>query len=115
MILPFSSSADHHQLGTISGRIIPWPFVIPPEEITNHMHVIGKSNSGKSRFLAALVLSLISHGLSVTVIDPHGTLADLILACLVAQGFYANREGYQRIMYLDLPTATARKRYLPFN
>ncbi|HLH24515.1 MAG TPA: hypothetical protein VK066_18485 [Chloroflexota bacterium] len=115
MILPFSYPADHHVLGTTGGRLFEWPYTIPPADIQNHMHVIGKSNSGKSRFLAALTLSLLSHGFSVTLIDPHGTLADLVLAHLVAQGLYDNGEGYERIMYLDLPEATRRKRYLPFN
>src|SRR5581483_5262846 len=115
MRLPFSYPSDHHVLGTIGGGFIEWPFTISPHDIANHLHVIGKSNSGKSRFLAALTLSLMAHGLSVTLIAPHGTLADLVLAHLVSQGRYDRGEGYERIMYLDLREATARRRYLPFN
>ena len=35
----------------------------------------GKTKSGKSNFLAYLIPQLLSAGLSVTLIDPHGDLA----------------------------------------
>lgn len=42
-----------------------------------HMHVIGRSGSGKSRFLADLIRQDIINGSGVCLIDPHGELYNL--------------------------------------
>src|SRR5688572_22600760 len=78
-------------------------------------HIIGTSGSGKSFFLAQLFLSLLQHGSPVTLIDPHGDLAKLVLSHLVGQGRYQDQATYERIIYLDLPAAEREERYLPFN
>jgi hypothetical protein len=51
----------------------------------------------------------------VTLIDPHGDLAKLVLTHLVAQGRYKDKAAYEQILYLDLPAAEQKERYLPFN
>ncbi len=79
------------------------------------MHVIGVSGSGKSRFLAGLYLDLLAHGMPATLIDPHGDLAKLVLAHLVAMGVYRDPAAFTRIRYLDLPAAERAGRFLPFN
>lgn len=79
------------------------------------MHVLGKTGSGKSYFLANLYLSLFAVGMPVTLIDPHGDLADLVLAHLVAQGVYRDPRMYEQLVYLDVPAAAAKDWYLPFN
>jgi hypothetical protein len=80
-----------------------------------HMHVLGKTGSGKSYFLAGLFLQLHASGMPVTLIDPHGDLAELVLSHLVSQGAFNRPEMYERLVYLDLPVAAAQQRYLPFN
>src|SRR5512135_2560252 len=80
-----------------------------------HMHVLGKTGSGKSYFLAGLFLALHAAGMPVTLIDPHGDLAELVLAHLVAQGSYADPSQYDRLLYLDLPAAARVNRFLPLN
>jgi len=79
------------------------------------MHVLGKTGSGKSYFLAGLFLQLVAADLPATLIDPHGDLAEFVLAHLIQRGFFADTTGYQRLMYLDLPAAAASQKYLPFN
>ncbi|MCU1648849.1 MAG: hypothetical protein JWN03_9124, partial [Nocardia sp.] len=54
-------------------------------------------------------------GLPVTLVDPHGDLASLVLMHLVQTGAYSDPEQYNRVAYLDIATAAARKQYLPFN
>src|SRR4051794_35653880 len=80
-----------------------------------HMHILGKTGSGKSYFLAGLFLSLHEAGLPVTLIDPHGDLAELVLTHLVASGAYGDPEQYNRLLYFDIPTAANDGRFLPFN
>ena len=80
-----------------------------------HMHVLGKTGSGKSYFLAGLFLAFYEAGMPVTLIDPHGDLAELVLSHLVAAGAFKAGKAYERLVYLDLPAAAAQGRYLPFN
>src|SRR4051812_31649005 len=72
-----------------------------------HMHVLGKTGSGKSYFLAGLFLAFHEAGMPVTLIDPHGDLADLVLAHLAAAGVFADPKAYERLIYLDMPAAAA--------
>ena len=80
-----------------------------------HMHVLGKTGSGKSYFLAGLFLAFYEAGMPVTLIDPHGDLAELVLSHLAAAGVFRDGKAYERLVYLDLPAAAAQGRYLPFN
>jgi hypothetical protein len=79
------------------------------------MHVLGKTGSGKSYFLAGLFLSFLDAGMPVTLIDPHGDLAELILSQLTARGMFADPQAFERLVYLDLPAAAAQGKFLPFN
>src|SRR5688572_25937235 len=80
-----------------------------------HMHVLGKTGSGKSYFLAGLFLAFYEARMPVTLIDPHGDLAELVLSHLAAAGEFRDAKAYERVVYLDLPAAAAQGRYLPFN
>jgi Type IV secretion-system coupling protein DNA-binding domain len=80
-----------------------------------HMHVLGKTGSGKSYFLAGLFLAFYQARMPVTLIDPHGDLAELVLLHLAAAGVFRDETAYERLIYLDLPAAAAQGRYLPFN
>jgi hypothetical protein len=77
--------------------------------------VLGKTGSGKSYFLAALFLAMQRAGMAATLLDPHGDLAELVLTHLVAEGRLDTSEQRQKLIYLDLPAATARGLFLPFN
>jgi hypothetical protein len=102
------------------GTFGPFPMLILPLRIrlaqaNTHWHIIGTSGSGKSFFLAQLFLSLLKHGSPVTLIDPHGDLAKLVLTHLVGQGRYKDTATYERIVYLDLPSGERQGRFVPFN
>jgi hypothetical protein len=88
---------------------------ITPHQARAHMHVLGKTGSGKSYFLAGLFLALYEAGMPATLIDPHGDLAELVLAHLVARGTFSDPNAYERLIYLDVPAAAAAGRFLPFN
>jgi hypothetical protein len=103
-------------LGTFGPlSLLKLPLNIRLSRANTHWHIIGTSGSGKSFFLAQLFLSLLQHGRPVTLIDPHGDLAKLVLTHLVGQGRYKDTATYEQILYLDLPAAEQQERYLPFN
>src|SRR5512142_117365 len=87
---------------------------LPVSEARVHAHVLGKTGSGKSYFLAHLFLSLQRAGLAVTLLDPHGDLAELILTQLAA-GALDDPAARSRLIYLDLPAAEAKGHFLPLN
>ena len=91
------------------------PLVLPRDRATTHHHIIGVSGSGKSRYLAALYLSFLHAGIPATLVDPHGDLARLVLAYLVAGGAYNTEAAFERVLYLDFPAAERVGRFLPFN
>lgn len=103
------------------GTYGPWwhrRVLAPPlSSALTHMHIIGASNSGKSRFLAGLTLALLTRGVPVILVDPHGSLAQLVLAQLVAHGVFDRTasDPYERLLYLDIPAAEQQGRFLPFN
>src|SRR3954466_2543698 len=88
---------------------------ITPRQAQAHMHVLGKTGSGKSYFLAGLFLAMYEAGMPATLIDPHGDLAELVLQHLIQRGEFAHRSAYDRLVYLDLPAAARAGRFLPFN
>ena len=102
-------------LGTTGSRFFPQLVGLSPDDARTHVHVIGTSGSGKSRFLAGLFLALLDQGFSATLIDPHGDLARLVLGHLTARHVYTHEDAFERILYLDFPEADRQGRYLPFN
>src|SRR3954453_1828919 len=83
------------------------PLRITPQQARAHMHVLAKTGSGKSYFLAGLFLAFHEAGMPVTLIDPHGDLAELVLAHLADSGEFSDPAVYERLVYLDLPQAAA--------
>src|SRR5947209_5037711 len=105
----------HLVLGTFGPPVFRIPVDLPVADLTSHMHVTGGTNSGKSRMLSHLAISLIERGEAVTLIDPHGDAARLVMAHLIDRGFYAGERAHERLTYLDLPAAARVGRYAPFN
>src|SRR3954470_11925240 len=88
---------------------------ITPQQARAHTHVLGKTGSGKSYFLAGLFLAMYEAGMPATLIDPHGDLAELVLTQLIQRGEFAHRAAYDKLVYPDLPAAARAGRFLPFN
>jgi hypothetical protein len=102
-------------LGTYWKWWTPQTLEISAQQIRCHAHVLGKSGSGKSYFLASLFLKLHAAGMPVTLLDPHGDLAELVLEQLVGEGRLVTAKQRSRLVYLDLPAAQRAGRFLPFN
>jgi hypothetical protein len=56
------------------------PVTLSPEERGTHMHVIGSSGSGKSKFLEQMMRGDLANGQGFCLIDPHGSLYNDVLS-----------------------------------
>src|SRR6266700_5541039 len=72
-----------------------------------HKHIIGISGSGKSSFIASIVVFLLRLGIAFCLIDPHGDLATLIVSLLASSDFYTNPRAYDRLWLVDYSRADA--------
>lgn len=70
---------------------------VTPMMRSMHMHVIGATGQGKSKFLAQLIRQDIKHRHGVCLIDPHGTLYREIIAWCSYHGL----QGRRRIHLID--------------
>lgn len=68
---------------TVSGRRVP--VALSLAERLRHVHVLGRTGTGKSSFLAGFVHQLAATGSGALVLDPHGRLVDRIVAELPAE------------------------------
>ncbi|MDP2090623.1 MAG: type IV secretion system DNA-binding domain-containing protein [Candidatus Gracilibacteria bacterium] len=67
-------------IGISDYRSTRLPIGIYDEDRTKHMYVIGKTGTGKSRFLTSMMITDINQGKGIGVIDPHGDLIDDIMS-----------------------------------
>jgi len=76
-------------------------FVLNPAEYNRHFHYLGVSGSGKSTAIATVIVQHILQGRGVSLIDPHGDLAVLVMKLLADRGYFQRDEDYDRIRYFD--------------
>ena len=80
--------------------------MLPYSTRAAHMHVIGRTRSGKSRFIADLIRQDITNGAGCTVIDPHGELYDLTVNWLAQnQSVMRPRKNIHPVCFTDEATA----------
>lgn len=99
-------------LGTHGPRLLRSPFVLKPESVAAHKHVIGLTGQGKSKFLASIFVQLVDQGVGCALIDPHADLAKDILGKLVDSRFFGHPDAQKRLIFVDFGQ---RGRYVPFN
>jgi TraM recognition site of TraD and TraG/Helicase HerA, central domain len=68
------------QLGTREIWGQEYPFGLAQSDRLVHTYMIGKSGSGKSTLLKAIAAQLLEAGCGFAIIDPHGDLAESLLA-----------------------------------
>ena len=71
-------------LGKSKYRGVVKPIYISLDDRRRHMYVIGKTGTGKSEFLKAMIMQDIKNGEGLAVIDPHGDLIDDVLKLMPA-------------------------------
>ena len=70
------------------------PVFITDEDRRRHVYLIGQTGTGKSTLLGNMVIEDIKAGKGLAVIDPHGTLVDLILG-------HIPKERMEDLIYFD--------------
>ena len=81
-------------------------FGIKRPDRLSHMHIIGKTGTGKSTLLERLILSDIKAGEGLALVDPHGDLAERIAARIPA---YRKND----LIYLNVPDQSQPFGYNP--
>lgn len=81
-------------------------FGIHEEDRFQHLHILGKTGTGKSTLIKTMLLQDIKHGRGCALLDPHG---DLVLDMLN----YIPEERKQDLVYLDLTSPTLSLGYNP--
>lgn len=57
-------------------------FGIKGDDRRRHIYIVGKSGTGKSTLIENMAIDDVVRGKGVIVVDPHGELADKVLACV---------------------------------
>ena len=63
--------------------------------------IVGRTGSGKSRFMQSIFLQHLTKGHGVCLIDPHHDLSFDTLSYLVEEGYFASDKAFDRLIYLD--------------
>ncbi len=80
--VPHGENSDVTPIGTTNFRGTDTPFGLLPDDRRRHVYVIGKTGMGKSTLLENMIFDDINKGRWVGLVDPHGDLAEAILACI---------------------------------
>ena len=84
------------------------PLCLEPDDRRAHMHVIGSSGSGKSKFLEHLMRQDLDNRQGFCLIDPHGTLCEDVLK------YAAHKVTRQDIIILNLSKPDSVIGFNPF-
>jgi hypothetical protein len=95
-------------LGRVDWRSDARPFGILETDRFAHTFVVGKTGTGKSSLLEAMIRQDILKGYGLALLDPHGDLAERLVAWMPA----AERA---RLIYLDVPDPTQRFGFNPLS
>lgn len=93
-------------LGHTAGRLPHTRFGLWEDDRAFHLHIIGKTGTGKSSLVEQLVRQDLLAGQGLTLIDPHGDLAERVLS-------YAGTVGRTDVVYLDAADEATAYGYNP--
>lgn len=83
--LPLTENTPTEELtviGETNFRNVFRTFGIKQDDRRRHIYIIGKSGVGKSVLIENMAYDDVQKGRGVIIVDPHGELADKILACI---------------------------------
>ena len=69
-------------IGETNFRNVYRVFGIKKDDRRRHIYIVGKSGTGKSTLIENMAINDVMAGRGVIIVDPHGELADKVLACI---------------------------------
>lgn len=97
-------------LGLSNFRGIKRPVFMSDEDRQRHIYIIGKTGTGKSKFLQSMILQDFAEGKGLCFIDPHGDAVEELLGMVPPERaedvIYFNPGDTERPMGLNLLEAT---------
>ncbi|MCG3770786.1 MAG: hypothetical protein JW384_01964 [Nitrosomonadaceae bacterium] len=101
-------------LGRVANSFPLWPqyYTLTGDELARHIHVLGVTGTGKSKFLESVWLQLFRQGIGVSFIDPNADSVNALLSYLVQQGHFQKRGAYDKLLYIEFREDDF---FLPFN
>lgn len=69
-------------IGETNFRNVYRVFGIKRDDRRRHIYMVGKSGTGKSTLIENMAVNDVMAGRGVIIVDPHGELADKVLACI---------------------------------
>lgn len=69
-------------IGETNFRNVYRTFGIKRDDRRRHIYIVGKSGTGKSTLIENMAINDVLAGRGVIIVDPHGELADKVLACI---------------------------------
>lgn len=117
---PSNLPAEGVLLGVSEYRNHEYPVRIKQQDRRRHMYIIGKSGTGKTEMMKAMVQQDIEEGRGVCVIDPHGDFADDALEFIPKERaedvIFFDPADYERPMGLNMlefdPTQPQQKTFV---
>lgn len=79
-LVPKNYPHEVNIMGTSDYCSIKVPVGVYDEDRLRHIYVVGKTGTGKSKFLNSLMIDDLKQGKGMGVIDPHGDLIEEIIA-----------------------------------
>lgn len=98
--ITYFARTNHRNVGT--------PFGIRRADRRSHMYLIGKTGTGKSTLLKTLILHDIAAGEGLALFDPHGDLAEEVVASVPPS-------RQQDLIYLNVPDRSFVWHFNPFS
>ncbi len=83
------------------------PFGIYQKDRLMHTYVIGKTGTGKSTLLRAMLMQDVEAGRGACLLDPHGDLVESIIKAIP-------EHRLKDVIYFDMPNPSLPLRYNPF-
>ncbi len=83
--LPLRENTPEDELtiiGETNFRNVYRVFGIKKDDRRRHIYIVGKSGTGKSTLIENMAINDVMAGRGVIIVDPHGELADKVLACI---------------------------------
>jgi len=106
--MPSSTAQRVTYLGLVDFRNDHRRFGIRQQDRRSHMHIIGKTGTGKSTLLATMIRQDMQNGQGLALVDPHGDLVEKVLT-------FTPENRRKDLIYFNVPDPNLRIGFNPLH